>query len=390
MKRRDFVRVLGLGPLAFGASSLLGAPATPGRARTLVLLELSGGNDGLNTVVPYADPVYRKMRPTLAHDPDQVRKIAPGVGLHPALGNLARAFEAGELAIVQGLGYPDPNRSHFRSIEIWETGSEAEDYLDEGWLARAFGRLRRAEDRVADSIVMGRSEGPLAGLGMRNIVMQGRGQMLKAATRLRELEAARRKNKALLHILEVRQTVRDAALAIQARFQAAAPLKTSFPKTPLGKQLEGAARIRAAGLEVPVLKLTHGGFDHHANQKGQHQRLLAQLDEALGAFAAAMKEVGAWRDTLVVTYGEFGRRVAENASRGTDHGTAAPHFLLGGRVKGGLHGKHPSLTELDAGDLKFHVDYRDLYAAVAERWLQVSPKGLFPGHQVRPLDVLRA
>jgi len=347
-----------------------GAIAT--RERILLLVEFHGGNDGLNTLIPYESDAYYRARPQLAIPRDQVRHLTPIVGLHSALTPLMPLWEGKELAWVQGVGYPTPNRSHFRSIEIWDTASGSEEVLDQGWLSGLFERVPLPARFIAEGILLGKGDaGPLGGGKARTIALHDPAQFLHHAGSIRPV-AFQTTNRALAHILDVRRELSHAAMDVQGRIQQAQPLGSEFPAHRLGKQMELAARLIAANVPVAVIKVTHGSFDTHAGQLAAHQRLLDELAQGLIAFRAAMERQGRWKDILVMTYSEFGRRVAENASHGTDHGTAAPHLFMGGRVKGGLYGTTPSLTDLQEGDLKHTLDFRSLYATVIEKWWGMS------------------
>lgn len=338
--------------------------------RLLVLVELNGGNDGLNTVVPYADPAYAAARPRLAVPRDRVLQLDERLGLHPALAPLRPLWESRELSLALGLGYARPNRSHFRSIEIWNSASAAEETLQEGWLSRVLTETD-GQDAV-QGIVLGGPEGPLAGPGLTSVVLRDP-RRLRQAARLLDGKASAPANPALAHILAERARMQGAAEAIARRLAEAPPLRTAFPETALGRQLQRSARLIAAGAPASVFKLRHSGYDTHAGQAGRHARLLGELAEGLAAFRAAMLACGAWERCLVMTYAEFGRRVAENASGGSDHGSAAPHFLLGGRLQGGFLGAQPALDDLEGGDLKPRLDFRRLYAAVSQDWLGLPP-----------------
>jgi uncharacterized protein (DUF1501 family) len=365
MNRRDFLKLSLLASGGF-VRPVLAAPRAD-FSRVLVLVELNGGNDGLNTVIPYADRRYPELRPRLAIARDSVLALSDHLGLHPALEPLLPSWQNKELAIVLGVGYPEPNRSHFRSIEIWDTASQANETLTEGWLARLFERHPLPTSFAAHSAVFGRGEGPMAGPHMRNLVLQDPQRFLQAAGKLRELPAAPR-NAALAHLLTVHSETHQAAGIMQERLRATAELPARFPATRLGRELEAATRLLMARTPIAVIKVSHGSFDTHSQQRAPHERLLKELAEALAAFRTALKQERLWDQILVLTYSEFGRRAAENGGQGTDHGTAAPHFLLGGRVRGGFHGRQPSLTHLVDGDLMHHVDFRSLYATVARRW----------------------
>jgi uncharacterized protein (DUF1501 family) len=281
-----------------------------------------------------------------------------------------------ELAWVQGVGYANPNRSHFRSIEVWETASDSDQILDEGWLARLFAIHPPPPDFTAEGVVLGRRDaGPLSGRSVRTIALEEPRQFLAQADRLHAVEQSS-SNRALAHILQVQRELTRAAGDLAQRLQQAPSIQGTFPVSPIGKQLETAAQLLVANVPVAVIKVSHGSFDTHAGQLGHHERLLKELAEALVAFRQTARQTGFWDRVLMMTYSEFGRRVGENASSGTDHGTAAPHLVLGGKVKGGLYGVTPSLTDLEGGDLKYQVDYRSLYATVINRWWEV-PETIF-------------
>ncbi len=381
--RRDFLKIGGTGALvALAPISTSLAKAAP--RRVVVLVELKGGNDGLNTVIPFADPAYAKLRPRLAIDRRKVLQLDPGVGLHPSLLPLMDSWKANELAVVQGVGYDNPNRSHFRSIEIWETASESNQFADAGWLARALDG--HTKDLAAPGVALGDDDvGPLRG-DSRALTLRDPQRFLNATKRLMRPTDARSRNAALAHVLSTQRALLDASNSIEKTLEALPRLSTPFPRSSLGRQLETAARLIVGGVPVVAVKVTHGGFDTHANQLGRHAALLKQLGEAMAAFRLAMVDANRWSDTLVMSYSEFGRRAAQNGSMGTDHGTAAPHFLMGGRVRGGLHGKAPSLTDLAGGDLKHHVDFRDVYANVTRNFLGISQDGL--GKRAR-LDLVK-
>jgi len=325
--------------LPLGVTLPLSGALAAARPQILVLVELNGGNDGLNAVVPYADPAYYAARPTLAIARDQVVQLDERLGLHPALAPLMPSWQAGELAIALGVGYLPPNRSHFRSIEIWNSASGAEETLSDGWLQRVVAETAApggapTPDFAAQGIVLGGPEGPLAGSAFTSLVMRDSRQLRQAASLL-EGDIASPQNPALAHILATRNRMHAAAADIARRLKAADGPATAFPRSAIGRQLQQAAALIAAGVEASVIKVQHSGYDTHAQQAGRHAALLGELAEALAAFRQAMEEAAAWRRCLVMTYAEFGRRAAENASGGSDHGTSAPHLLLGGRVAGG-------------------------------------------------------
>jgi uncharacterized protein (DUF1501 family) len=352
--------------------------------RLLVLIELKGGNDGLNTVVPYADARYYGLRPRIAVRRDDVLQLDERSGLHPALKPLMPLWQDGQLAVVQGLGYTAPNLSHFRSIEIWDTASRSDQYLSEGWLARAFAAHPVPKGFAADGVSVGGFDlGPLAGTGARAIALTDPESFLRQA-RLANPAGAKR-NAALAHILKVESDIVQAA----SHLGGGAAFRAEFPRSPFGNAVRTAAQLAANPAGVAAIRLSLGGFDTHQNQPGLHQRLLGELAEGIAALKAALAEIGRWDSTLLMTYAEFGRRPQENRSLGTDHGTASAHFVAGGSVRGGLYGAAPRLDALEGGNLVFAVDFRSLYATAIERWWgQDSARAL--GGRFAPLELLGA
>jgi len=371
--RRDFLRLAALAPFAGSRAFAAAMEAAP--RRLLILVELRGGNDGLNTVIPYANPAYASLRPRIGIARDQVVKLTETTGLHPSLEKLHARWEARELAIVQGVGYPRPNLSHFRSIEIWDTASSSDEYLDAGWLARAFAVSPSPRTFAADGVVVGAgSMGPLAGNSVRAIALANPAQFLRNARFARDQGETR--NPALAHILRVEGDVRASAQKITAGHK----FETTFPGGPFGNAVGTAAQLAANESGVSVVRLSLGSFDTHANQQGTHANLLRQLAEGIDALRAALVEAGRWNTTVIATYAEFGRRARENQSGGTDHGTASSHLVLGGGVKGGLYGAFPALDRLDGeGNLPHAVDFRGYYATFLERCWGIDSKVVLGG-----------
>ena len=277
--------------------------------------------------------------------------------------------------MLQGVGYPEPNLSHFRSIEIWDTASRSEEYLQEGWLTRAFATQPVPRAFAADGVIVGANDlGPLAGGGTRALAIADTEQFLRRARLAQPAAAAR--NKALAHILKVEADVVQAASHLDGN----ATLATEFPRTGFGNAIRTACRIVANPAGVAVVRVTLSGFDTHANQPATQARLLSELADGLDALQAALVELGKWDDTLVLTYAEFGRRPKENQNNGTDHGTASAHFALGGRVVGGLYGAAPDLARLSTdGNPAYALDFRSVYATVLERWWGIDSRDALGG-----------
>lgn len=383
MQRRDFLKALGgltlycAQPLAWGAS------AAPYR-NLLILIELKGGNDGLNTLIPFADPLYARLRPRIAIPRDQAIPLSAQAALHPALAPLMPLWQAGQLAWVQGVGYPKPDLSHFRSIEIWDTASRSDETLASGWLARLFELAPPPAGFAADGVAVGSAElGPLAGGHARTVALTDTEQF-RRQSRLAGPIAPVSRNAALAHMLKVEGDIRQAAGSLGAGVS----LNTTFPQSAFGNAVRAAAHVAASPAGVAVIKLSLGSFDTHVNQPGQHQRLLGELAGGIAALSSALKETGLWERSLILTYAEFGRRPAENGSNGTDHGTANTHLVTGGRVRGGLFGPPPNLAQLENGNLIHGVDFRSMYATVIQRHWGLDPQQALNG-RFTPLDFLR-
>jgi uncharacterized protein (DUF1501 family) len=351
--------------------------------RILVVLQLAGGNDGLNTLVPFSNDDYYRARPTLAVPRQNVLRLNDDLGIHPALTDLKALYDEGHLAIVQGVGYPNPNRSHFRSMEIWETAADSERSLKYGWIGRYFDNACSGAPQPTLGVSIGNSA-PLTFRNTRQVgvtlqnpnqyqwasseAMDGPGSGKQTFRKLNEPKPAA--GGGALDFLQ--RTAMNAQISSDQIREAASrhrPTVTYPTNGPLGSSLRLIASLIAGGMGSRVYYASVGGFDTHSNQRAQHQQLLTQLGAAVRAFYQDLKEQGNAEKVLIMTFSEFGRRVTENASGGTDHGTAAPMFLLGSPVKPGLYGRQPSLTDLDRGDLRFSTDFRSVYATVLEKWL---------------------
>jgi uncharacterized protein (DUF1501 family) len=377
MNRRRFLQ-RSLASVALGLANLeapgLALAIAPYR-NLLVLIELKGGNDGLNTLVPFEDPTYYALRPKLAIQRDAVVQLSTRAGLHPALAPLFPLWQKRELAVLQGVGYPAPNLSHFRSIEIWDTASASETYLQDGWLTRTFAATPPPSSFAADGVIIGSNDlGPLAGSGTRAVALADTEQFLRRA-RLASVEGTAQ-NRALAHILKVEADIIQAASHLDAH----RTFKTDFPSDPFGKAIHTAGQVIANPSGVAVVRVTLGGFDTHGGQAPTQARLLGLLAGGIVALRSALIEIGRWDSTLVLTYAEFGRRPRENVSNGTDHGTASVQFALGGRVAGGFYGEEPRLDRLGGdGNIGYALDFRSVYATVLERWWGVASAPIVGG-----------
>jgi uncharacterized protein (DUF1501 family) len=381
-RRELLIRSAGLG-LGTGVFSMGGpapdlwqrvAAAAEPRADSpiLVVVELTGGNDGLNTVVPFTDDIYHKSRPTLRIEPDKVLKLDDRAGLHPSLKELHDLWDSGDLAVIQGVGYPNPNRSHTRSMEIWQTGVIGPAPVA-GWLGRAADanpmlKLCHVGPQSVPLAVQGRKMVPqaLASLADYRLVpgasLADPDEMAPGGdsilNQVRRQFAASRGLSAQLAAIPADRATQDAA----------------SPETLEGR-LETIRRLIEVDLPLRVYYTTQEGFDTHAGQRYTHQDLLRRVSQAVAGFLTSLKTSRLDERVVVLLFSEFGRRLKENASSGTDHGAAAPVLLAGQPVKGGLIGPPPDLSKLDeGGDPSFTTDFRDVYATLLGRWLAVDPE----------------
>ncbi|MBX3452693.1 MAG: DUF1501 domain-containing protein [Planctomycetaceae bacterium] len=358
--------------------------------RVLVLIQLAGGNDGLNTLVPYADDLYHRSRPKLAIKSEDVLRIDDYSGLHPEMYALKDLWDQGELAIVQNVGYPNPDRSHFRSTEIWETASGSQQSLATGWIGRYFDNACEGCPSPLLGIQFGeRTAQTFAGEKPRCVTMSnpelfgfGGDQALSSLARI---HASQPTGNSAFDFLsrtgnDVLAASRSISDAVKSQQTTATYLPFHFSQT-----LRVVAQMIAAEVPTRVYYVSLTGFDHHATQLKSHATLLQDLSEGLATFVADLKGMGLLDRTLVMTFSEFGRRLAENQSEGTDHGTANLMFLSGGAVKPGFHGERPSLANLDqVGDLVHSIDFRSVYASVLSSWLRVDHRQIM-APEIRPL-----
>ena len=361
----------------------------------LVVVQLSGGNDGLNTVVPLKNADYRKQRPTLAISADDALGVSDDLGLHPEMRGCADLLEDNKLSIVQGVGYPNPNRSHFESMDIWHTCRRKDSPRSEGWLGRFLNTAAPTSDALA--LHLGEEKQPLAltseKIRVPSVASLDRfklnaGEDGKLRTAIGDLSSLQRGDgSALLNFL---QTSTTSALAASERItQARAEYSTpvEYPDNKLAEKLRTVAQLIEAGLQTRVYYVALNGFDTHSQQAAAHAALLGQFSSAVNAFVRDVDHHGHGDRVLVMSFSEFGRRVKENASEGTDHGAAGPMLLAGNKVKSGLIGDHPSLDDLVDGDLKFHTDFRQIYATVLQRWLGCQSRDVLGG-DYKPVELL--
>lgn len=400
--RREFLRSM------VGASSILSfAPAMPAflqqvavasavqpsdSDRVLVVLQLSGGNDGLNTVVPYADDAYARARKTLRLDAQDVIKIDSYLGFHPQLQGFNRLLRDGRLAVLQGVGYPKSNRGHDEAMRQWHTARPGEPNFPTGWVGRAVDQVSQPGDVSVPATFVGPIAQPFA-LRAEAAVVPSVRQAAELAGSVGALQpAAPATDNPLLDVVRRGAEAADELGRGVENVLKSAGSSTEYPAFTLAGQLRTVAHLIQAqvGIRIFFVELGGGGiggFDNHANQRDNHAALLHEMSESIAAFAADLQRRGRLSQVLLMTFSEFGRTVTENGRRGTDHGAAAPLFLVGGGLQAGLHGEHPSLTDLDQDAQKFHTDYRRVYATVLQSWLGYDAQSILGG-QYQPLNVL--
>jgi uncharacterized protein (DUF1501 family) len=405
--RRDFLKtssLVGFGltvPAFLGRTALAAPPAgKPGSKDTiLVVVQLTGGNDGLNTVIPFADPEYAKLRPNLKIAKDQIKKVNDSIGLHPSLDGLSKLLEENALCVVQGVGYPNPSQSHFRSMDIWQAASTAES-LTEGWI----GKTLKNSPAGAFHIAAGNESAPLALSGaparVPSIASLGDFQLKTSAASGMDSKnqksviegAAKADPSQKPNLLDFVQKTALNTYASSQRLQEIGKNyqpKATYPGTALANRLKLAAQLIDANLGARIFYVSIDNFDTHANQAVTHANLLSELSGAMTAFYKDLAARGHKDRLCLMTFSEFGRRAKENGSKGTDHGSGAPMLLVGGKVKSGLVGEHPSLAKLEMGNLKHSIDFRQVYAAVLDQWLGVSSEQVL-GAKYAGLELYKA
>ena len=366
--------------------------APPGKDTILVVIEMGGGNDGLNTVIPYADDLYHKARPTLRQTKDTVFRLSDHVGLHPGMQNgFKPLWDAGQLAVVQGVGYPNPERSHFEAMDIWHT-ADPKRQTTTGWLGRASVETENRSGGVPILHMGGSDRLPLAlagapGGGAVSVndknsfrLETGRGDAARQKARRQLLEdvstpAGGTGTDDLLSFVQKRQ-VQTLTAVDTLRDLLEGPNAVRGWGGGLQQKLQIISGLISRGFGTRIFYANIDGFDTHADQAPAHQRLLSELAESIGSFFAGLKATGHDERVRLMTFSEFGRRVDENGSRGTDHGAGSCLFVAGPSVKGGVIGKHPSLSDLDVGDLKYHTDFRRVYATQLDTWLGCDSKAV--------------
>lgn len=386
--RREFLRTsaivsAGLTLPAFltGWRGFAGAGDPAVGDRVLVVVQLGGGNDGLNTVVPFADDAYHRARPTLGLPKSRVLPLDDLLGFHEKLAALKSLYDDGQVSVVQGVGYPNPDRSHFRSMDIWQSASDSDRLESTGWIGRYFHSSCAGKAGPGSAVNVG-AKAPAAFAGSDAGVSFASPEMFRwlpgdGGDRAEAFLALNRpRDGGGGGTLDYLRSVTSSAVATSDRVQAVARkhrAAAGYPGSRFANDLKTVANMILGGFAAKVYFVSLTGFDTHAGQAAAHEALLQEYAEGVKAFRGDLAAGGAWSRVLMMSFSEFGRRVEENASGGTDHGTAGPMFLVGDGVAPGCHGKSPGFSDLDQGDLKHTVDFRSVYGEVLKKWMGADP-----------------
>jgi uncharacterized protein (DUF1501 family) len=386
MKRREFFKQSALATagtmLIPGFLKAHQKSVANANGKVLVVVQLSGGNDGLNTIIPYRNDIYYTARPSLAIERTKVLSINDEIGLNPALQSLRSLYDEGRVRILNNVGYPNPDRSHFRSMDIWQSASDSVEYLSTGWLGRYLDadcpgckgiphKMLEIDDTL--SLAMkGKMASGLALLDPRKFYNQTKNGMIERL--VKTMQDEQKDHDPVSYLYKTLADTKSSAdyLYQKGKMQTSA---VTFPNNELGKNLKTVAGLINSGIDSTVYYVSLSGFDTHVGQRGRQERLLTQYSESMGAFVDELKKTGQLDRTMVLTFSEFGRRVKQNGSNGTDHGTANNLFLIGGPARNSVvYNEAPALTDLDGGDVRYSIDFRDVYASLLRDWLGVDDK----------------
>jgi uncharacterized protein (DUF1501 family) len=382
LKRKDFLQIGSLATASLMVPKFLKAfektATVPPGNKVLVVLQFSGGNDGLNTVIPVRNDIYYKSRPRLGIQKEAALSLNDELGLNPALPFLKSLYDEGNLGILNNVGYPNPDRSHFRSMDIWQTASESNEYLSTGWLGRYLdaqcngcGKPTQALE-IDDVLSLALKGNEIKGLALKD---PKRLYNTSHERYFKEINAAHEHDEPAADYLykTLSETLSSADYIYEQSRRH--PSSQVYPATGLGKNLKTISSLIMSDINTKVYYVSLGSFDTHVNQENQQKRLFTEFNDAINAFVTDLKNNNRFKDVVLMTFSEFGRRVAQNASGGTDHGTANNMFFIGGGLKKqGLLNELPDLANLNDGDLKHTVDFKSVYATLLHNWLDVNDK----------------
>ena len=396
--RRDFLKHSGLASAAFLMPRFLKAfqphnPALPDGNKVLLVIQMSGGNDGLNTVVPFKNDDYYKLRPTIAVPAKDILTLNTDLGFNPVMAAMKDLYDNGAMAIINNVGYPNPDRSHFRSMDIWQSASDADKYVQTGWLGRysdnecngCAGYSCIEADDTLSLAVKGENRKGMAVSDPKRLYRDTQRQLFKDVSA--DYATTQHGDSELDFLYKTQAETISSADYIYQKYNNYKST-TDYPQGEFGKNLKNIAELIISGLNTRVYYVSIGSFDTHVGQKGRQDKLLKDLSDGLGAFVKDLKQNNRFNDVLVMTFSEFGRRVKQNGSGGTDHGTANNMFLIGGALnKKGIYNDSANLADLDEGDLKYQVDFRSVYATVLKRWMNADDAKIL-GAQFNYVDVV--
>lgn len=386
LKRKEFIQVGSLATASLMLPKFLkafeGRNMVPLGNKVVVILQLSGGNDGLNTVIPVRNDLYYKARPKLGIAKTKALSLTDEVGLHPALTGFKELFDDGSLAIMNSVGYPNPDRSHFRSMDIWHTASQSNEYWTNGWVGRYLDAQCKGCDKPTQAIEMDDVLSlALKGEDIKGIAVKDPRRLYGTANEkfFRDIMKNHKDEAGEQPVDYLYKTMSETLSSADYIFQQSKlhPSNADYPKTDLGNSLKTIASLIYSEINTKVYYVSLGSFDTHINQDAQQQRLFTEMNEAVKAFVKDLKQQNRFEDVMLFTFSEFGRRVEQNASGGTDHGTANNMFLVSGGLKQkGILNPLPDLSDLNEGDLKYKVDFKNVYATVLKKWLQADDKSI--------------
>lgn len=350
--------------------------------KVLVVVQLSGGNDGLNTVIPYRNDIYYKLRPSLGIKREAALSLTDELGIHPALKSFKSLYDDGSLGILNSVGYPNPDRSHFRSMDIWQSASDSRDYWGTGWLGRYLDAQCKGCDKPTQALEIDDTLSlALKGDAVKGLALTDPQRLFGASNDkyFKELLAKQKHDDEHHNVDYLYKTMAEtisSASYIQQQYKTFKS-REQYPGTELGRNMKTIAELIMTDINTSVYYVSHGSFDTHVGQQGQQQRLFEQLSDALGSFTTDLKKNNRFQDVLVMTFSEFGRRVGQNASGGTDHGTANNMFLIGGGLQQkGILNESPDLANLNEGDLQYKVDFKNVYATLLKKWLGADDQAI--------------
>lgn len=386
LKRKEFIQVGSLATASLMLPKFLkafeGRSMVPLGNKVVVILQLSGGNDGLNTVIPVRNDLYYKARPKLGIAKTKALSLTDEVGLHPALTGFKELFDDGSLAIMNSVGYPNPDRSHFRSMDIWHTASQSNEYWTNGWVGRYLDAQCKGCDKPTQAIEIDDVLSlALKGENIKGIAVKDPRRLYGTANEkfFRDIMKNHKDEAGEQPVDYLYKTMAETLSSADYIFQQSKlhPSNADYPKTDLGNSLKTIASLIYSEINTKVYYVSLGSFDTHINQDTQQQRLFTEMNEAVKAFVKDLKQQNRFEDVILFTFSEFGRRVEQNASGGTDHGTANNMFLVSGGLKQkGILNPLPDLSDLNEGDLKYKVDFKNVYATVLKKWLQADDKSI--------------